>query len=82
MKIKTFEFLVNCEAGSWMDINYATKQDLIRENVTKPEDVDSVINEYLNNIGKLISLSENFYVKSSKNGNENKVVRSITIVTD
>ena len=87
MIIKTFEFWANCFKGNYVDFRFQPQeaQEKIKERVAKPEDVDKTINKYLSrkDIGKVISINENFYVKSHhNNGGQNTVVRSITIITE
>ena len=87
MNIKTFEFCVNCFKGNKLDYKLKNNQDkeIIDQRVTNPSEIDRKINNYLakKDIGKVLSINENFYIKSHhNNGGQDTIVRSITIITE
>lgn len=89
MKIKTFEFVVNCWRGSFLQ-NAAHGDEkklgevlavIDRFNVSKSDDIDETINSYIKD-KEVISVNENFYTAlRHNNGGQDTIIRSITVIT-
>lgn len=97
MKIKTFEFCVNCTYGSKNrkgsipldhrdESENARRNNYVATHVSSLTEADRKINKYLEKEleegGEFVSMSENFYTAHRhNNGYDDTVVRSVTIIT-
>ena len=85
MKIKTFEFVVNCFVGSFTHdgggSSYVRSVETLKQKeVVSPSEVDAIVNDFCVD-KKVLSIRDNFYtVHRHNNAYDDTVVRSVTVV--
>ena len=88
MKIKTFEFCVNCSGGAKnRDSEYEKdgfdKNAMIRFNVKTPEEIDTIVNNWLSTITASDFIDMKDYTYTSirhNNGRQDTIIRVISII--
>lgn len=83
MKIKTFEFIVNCFAGSFTrEVNkeFYTQDTLRDRGVLSPSEIDATVNNFCED-KDVVAITDNFYsANRHNNGGDDTVIRSIMVV--
>lgn len=85
MKIKTFEFVVNCFTGSYTydggSSSYPrTDAGLRSKGVVSPQQADATVNQFMQD-KEVLSVRDNFYTADRhNNGYNDTVIRSVTVV--